>query len=1010
MHRAGHGSEARRVVAVATSLLASFSILPAQSRPQSNPYVATVWGTEQGLPQNSVNAILQDHEGYLWLGTFGGLARFDGQRFTVFDSANTPGFGGARILAVCESRTRVLWLGTTEGLIRFDNGVARTFTERDGLPSAFVSSVRQDAEGKIWINTSRGVARVVGTNPEPYPTLGGKAVAEFYLQARDGSMWFRSGRDVVRFGADGSTETLHAGKPSGFLVREARDGSVWVAFRDENRLVRYYHGTFSDVPLPRVERREFTAEYTEAFAISLENDADGTLLLLIPAGLIRIVDGRLSAPESLPLPRNGSELPKVRSFVTDREGNLWVGTIGTGLVRLRRAPLIAYGKGEGLSDESFNAIFQDRDGRLWLGGDSLYWSEGNEFHLVPRVKNVLAIAQTRDGDMWFGGYGGLYRWRSGVLTEFKIEAPGVKAIFEDRQGTLWVGALKQERPGGLYRFREGKFEQVPGISDVSQIVEDRNDGFWVVGVEGLFLFRGGKMRRYDRTQGLPDHSDDMRQDSTGTLWLASYGGGLARFRDGRFKTITTRNGLPNNMLVGIVDDGKGNLWISSNQNIFRLSLKEANDVADGKIGSLLPVSYGLGEGMRSSESNHGSPAGLKTADGRIWFPTLRGVVAIDPASSNGLAPPVIVEEAWAGSLALGREGETRVPPGNNTFDFRFTALSLGAPEKVRFKYRLDPYDKNWVDSGTVRTAHYTNMTPGDYTFRVIAANSFGIWNDQGATVNFVLRPHFYQTVWFYLVWAAAFLGLLCAGYWYRLRQIRRAYNLRLAGQVDERLRVARELHDTLLQSFQGLIPVFQAARNLLPTRPDRAAEVLDEGLEDAGDAIVEGRSAIQNLRANPSLDGDLESLLNAVGAELTRARKTEESPPAFRVIVEGSRHPLSPLVQDEIYRIGREMLRNAFRHARAGRIEVEIRYDSRAFKLRVRDDGIGMDSSLLKGGAVPGHWGLAGMHERARKMGGRLEIWSESGAGTEEELSVPARVAYAKASRAGIGNSTSGSK
>ena len=973
------------VAALAAGLLASVSTVPAHSQPQSTGYVTTVWGTEQGLPQNSVNAMLQDHEGYLWLGTFGGLARFDGERFTIFDAANTPGFGGARILGLFESRTAVLWIAATEGLIRLDRGVATTYTERDGLPSAYVRSVREDSEGNLWINTARGVARFAGTKLQPYPSHHGKAVTEFYLQARDGSMWFRSGRDVVRFGADGSTAARGSVKPSGFLVREARDGSVWIAFRDENRLVRYDHGAFSDVPPPRMDRRELTGEYKEVSAITLENDADGALLLLTPAGVIRIVDGRLTVPESLDLPRNGSELPKVRSFLVDREGNLWIGTIGTGLVRLRRAPLTAYGKGEGLSDESFNAVFEDRDGRLWLGGDSLYWFDGHQFHLVPVVANILAIAQTRDRDLWFGGYGGLYRWRSGVLSQFKIEAPAVKAIYQDRRGTLWVGALKQERPGGLYRFRDGKFEQVPGISDVSQIIEDRDDGFWVVGVEGLFLMRGGQMVRYDRTHGLPDHSDDMRQDSTGTLWLASYGGGLARFRGGRFKTITTQNGLPNNMLVGILDDGKGNLWVSSNQNIFRVGLKELNDVADGKIASVMPVSYGVGEGMRSSESNHGSPAGWNTADGRIWFPTLRGVVAIDPASGNGFTPPVIVEEAWANKLALRREGRTSVPPGNNTFDFRFTALSLSAPEKARFKYRLEPYDKDWVDSGTGRTAHYTNMAPGEYSFQVVAANSYGVWNDQGATVRFVLRPRFFQTNWFYLGCAAASLVLLWALHRLRLHQIAHEFNARLEERVAERTRIARELHDTLLQSFQGLMLRFQVVDDLLP--PGQAKEALGIALERADQAIVEGRDAVRDLRSSTLLTNDLAQAVKALGDELA-----SEDSATFRLVVEGPARDLHPILRDEIYRVAREAVRNAFHHARAHSIEAEITYGE-SLRLRVRDDGRGMDPAILEEGRQ-GHYGLPGMRERARRIGGKLEVWSGKGAGTEVELIIPGPIAY----------------
>jgi signal transduction histidine kinase len=278
----------------------------------------------------------------------------------------------------------------------------------------------------------------------------------------------------------------------------------------------------------------------------------------------------------------------------------------------------------------------------------------------------------------------------------------------------------------------------------------------------------------------------------------------------------------------------------------------------------------------------------------------------------------------------------------------------------------------------------------------MASNNSGVWNETGDTLEFSIAPAYYQTNWFRASMIAAFLLLLFALYRLRLHQIAREFNAQIEGRVDERLRVASDLHDTLLQSFQGLIPVFQTARNLLPLGVDRAAEVLDEGLHDAANAIVEGRNAIQNLRAKPSVDCDLGSLLNAAGQELAHSPEAEGSAPAFRVVVEGARQPLAPLLQDEIYRIGREMLRNAFRHAHAGRIEAEIRYDRGMFRLLIRDDGKGIDSSVLKEGALTGHWGLPGMHERAKSMGGHLKIWSEPGAGTEAELTVPARIAYEK--------------
>ena len=331
-------------------------------------YVATAWQTEQGLPQNSVYDMVQDHDGYLWLATWGGLVRFDGARFSVFGSADIPGLGSGRILSLHAGRSGELWIGTRDGdLIRLDDGVATSF-EGDGLRRTLVTSIREDAEGEVWINTSHGIARVAGAKLEAYVSHMGKPVSEFYLQARDASMWFHSGSDIVRFGADGSIATLPVGKPSGFLVQEARDGSVLIAPNDQPRLVRYYRGAFFDGQLPPVGRRQYVAVYPEAGVLAMATDTDGELLLLTPAGLVRVVNGRLSPIEALPVPANGGELPKALSLLVDREGNRWIGTLTTGLHRFRPAPVAAYGREEGLSDSEFFSVFQDRDGRIWLGG------------------------------------------------------------------------------------------------------------------------------------------------------------------------------------------------------------------------------------------------------------------------------------------------------------------------------------------------------------------------------------------------------------------------------------------------------------------------------------------------------------------------------------------------------------------------------------------------------------------------------------------------------------------
>jgi signal transduction histidine kinase len=952
------------------------------------------------LPQNSVNAMLQDHNGYIWIGTFGGLARFDGERFTVLNSANTPGFESDQIFSLYESPSGALWMGTVDnGVIRLQDGVATTYNERDGLSNRWVTSIRGDLEGNVWVNTAEGgVAHIVGGNLEAYPSHRGRAVREFFLQAQDGSMWFRCGQDVVRFAADGSIATLHSKEPTVFFVREARDGSVWIALRDRYRLVRYHDGTFTDVPLPSVKPSHLKGELL-LYSFAMTVDPDQQLLLLTPAGLVRIVDGTLSPPEALPLPAQPGESLKIRSLLVGRERNLWIGTIGDGLIRLRRAPLTAYGKDEGLSDSNFSSVFQDREGRIWLGGDVLYWFDGHRFHRVPRIGNILSIAQTRDGDLWFGGYGGLYRLRSGVLTNFKVDAPAVKIIFQDREGTLWIGGLREERLGGLYRFHEGKLDQVPGISDVRAITEDRDGGLWLGGLAGLRYIRGSKIVTYDRNQGLSSNSVyDIHQDSTGTLWVATYGGGLNRFRDGRFRAITTQDGLPDNLLLGILEDGKGNLWFSSNQSVFRLSLKELNDFADGKLPFLSPVSYGAAEGMRSTESNGGNPGGWITSDGRIWFPTLRGVVAIDPTAGNHLPPPVVVEEAWANKFTLSGNGRTSVPAGNNTLDFRFTAASFSAPEKLHFKYRLEPFDKEWVNTGTHRTAHYTNMVPGEYSFHVLAVNNFGIWSDQEASVRFVLLPHFYQTNWFLVACIAVFLAMVWGIHRVRMQQLAQQFNLTLEARVAERTRIARDLHDTLLQSFQALLLRFQAVIYMLPERPADARTSLEDAVDQASQAITEGRDAVAGLRTSTIEKNDLEVAIRTIGEELASAANSQ-SPTPFQVLVEGPARNLHPILRDEVYRLAAEALRNAFRHAAAHRVEVEIRYDEKYFRLRVRDDGKGIPPEILRADGREGHYGLHGMRERAKLVGGDLTIWSEVDSGTELELIIPASRAYVKPAR-----------
>jgi signal transduction histidine kinase/ligand-binding sensor domain-containing protein len=968
-------------------LVAGIVIAPVHGS-QPSPYVATNWQTEQGLPQNSIYDIAQDHDGYLWLATAAGVVRFDGVRFRVFGAAEIPTLRTGWILSLHSGRSGELWMGTlNSGLVRLQNGSATTYTQSEGLPASLVNSIREDSNGGLWFNTARGIARFEGGRFERYPAHQSKEVAEFFLQARDGSMWFRAGNDVVRFGPDGSIAT----RAGGSIVREARDGSVWIGYQD--RLVRYHQGVFSDVPLPPATPRQWTGRTPEQGVLAVATDTDGELVLLTGAGFVRTAGPKLTAPEPVRLPVNTPDLPKVFSLLVDREGNRWVGTLSTGLFRLRRALVTSYTKDEGLSDLPFRTVFQDRDGRIWLGGDLLYRFDGNQFHQIPGMADIRAITQTNDGDVWFGGSGGLYRWRSGALTRYQVDGPAVTSIHQDQQGTLWVLVQSYRQGGGLYRFHDGQFERVSPAAGF-HLAGDRDGAVWLSTFDGIQYRRGGKIVLYDETHGLRRSATVyLCQDASGTMWASTAGGGLYRFRNNQFTAITTKDGLHSDDPGAILDDGNGSLWFGCNRGIFRLSLRDLNDVADRKISSLSPVEYGVAEGMRASESNGENPAAWRARDGRLWFSTVRGVVVVDPTAGNPVPPPVVLEEASANELVIDRGGQTALPPGNHTFDFRFTALSLSAPEKQRFKYRLQPYDRDWVDAGAGRTAHYTNMAPGEYSFHVIASNSFGVWNNQGATMRFVLRPHFYQTKAFYALGVLFILTGVWIAYQLRMRKLQHEFNVRLEERLDERTRIARELHDTLLQSFQGLLYQFQAARNLFSRRPEKALETLDSAIASADNAIAEGRDAIQNLRGGAT-ERRLEDLLNSTGRDLRDVQTGSDQVTAFQVTTEGQPRTLSPLLQDEIYRIAREVLRNAFRHAQAGRIEAAIHYDAAVFRLRIRDDGKGIDPNVLQQGSRAGHFGLPGIRERAKRIGANLKLWSEIAAGTEVELTIPARVAY----------------
>jgi signal transduction histidine kinase len=484
-------------------------------------------------------------------------------------------------------------------------------------------------------------------------------------------------------------------------------------------------------------------------------------------------------------------------------------------------------------------------------------------------------------------------------------------------------------------------------------------------------------------------------DKNGTLWVPTEGG-LSRIKDGHILTLTTQNGLPCNTVHWMMEDDAQSVWLYLSCGLVRIGQSELDAWASHPKQTIQVAVFDSSDGVSNHRFTGGySPLVAKSADGKLWFVQFGGVSVIDPhhLPFNKLPPPVHIEQITADNKPYDATNGLRLPPGVRDLAIDYTALSLTAPEKVQVRVKLEGQDSDWRVPVNPRHAHYTNLGPGRYRFRVIASNNSGVWNEEGASLEFVIPPMWYQANWFRVLCVVAFLALLFAAYRLRVRQLAHQFNMTLEARVSERTRIARELHDTLLQSFQGLLLRFHSASKLLPARPDEAKQRLDSALDQGAEAIAEGRDAVQGLRSSASETNDLANGIIALGEDLASNTSALDSP-AIEVEVEGAPRNLNPIVRDEAYRIAGEALRNAFRHARARLITVEIRYDKRQFLLRVRDDGKGIDEETVQRAETARHFGLHGMRERAENVGGRLEVRSRLDSGTEVELSIAGAIAY----------------
>jgi signal transduction histidine kinase/ligand-binding sensor domain-containing protein len=958
----------------------------------------TAWTSRDGI--GAVFDIQQASDGFLWLTTSEGVFRFDGVSFQSVEEATNGAVPKGEVSSFYLASTGGVWLTTrNQGLLFWKNGRLTAFNDRRCTPAFNSEGMAEDRDGALWVQAGSGLFRVEGLTCKqigPFPAG--------LLVDRNGTLWIETpagsllylprGQSNFRFSQAGEGPTLYQS-----FLHQAPNGSIWLS--DDHGLRRVTDA--KGAPTPSSQQGNGPSRFRCADFTFAD---DGSLWAPTTAGLERlppaIQSSRVPRWETTPgasfSPEQGLSSDIVRKVFIDREASVWVGT-NSGLDRLRRTALTPIAIPHQHDDQL--AIAPGDKDSVWIGSSNLplthLMADGSRIGF-PETGQITCIRTDRNGDIWVAGRGKFHLWRYAaarlIPRHYRNEKmESVTSVAVDRNHAPWISTLWPE----VYQFvhggwekRNGTLGKPPGF--LGAMSSDEKGNVWFAFPGTLVKWDGRHYHRFTEPAGMPWLLVTTLAAHGDHLWLGGQGG-LEFFSKGVFHTMRWKDPDMPGRVSGVVETETGDLWINGFSGVTHVSagelqrwIRDPTSVITGERLNALDGLPGL------SVERYPEPSIIESRDHRLWFATTKGVAWLDPAAveknRNRLPPPVAIYSIISNGKVHATSNGLTLPARNKTIEIDYTALSLAVPERVLFRYRLDGIDNEWQDVGTRRQAFYTSLPPGPYRFHVIACNNDGLWNEEGAALEFSILPAFYQTAWFRLSCAVALLALLGALYRLRLRQVARQFNIRLEERVCERTRIARELHDTLLQSFQGLMLRLQVVDELLPE--GKAKEQLEQTLKRADQAISEGRSAVYDLRSSTMTGNDLAQAVRALGDELAAQDEA-----AFRLTVEGQPCDMHPIVRDELYRITREALRNAFSHARAHNIEVEITYAERLFRLRIRDDGEGVAPEILKRGH-PGHYGLAGMGERARQIGAKLSIWSRAGAGTEIELSIPGSHAYGR--------------
>jgi signal transduction histidine kinase/ligand-binding sensor domain-containing protein len=1012
---------ANRIIALGFLLVFCPCVFALNPSLDVNQYDHTSWKLGEGFSKGIIRTLAQTPDGYLWLGTEFGLLRFDGVRAITWQPPAGEQLPTTDIRSLKAARDGRLWIGTFNGLASWKDGQLTRYAELDGQ---VIESLLEDHEGTIWVagwapSVGR-LCRIQSGKVQCYGEDGrfGNGVTPLYEDTH-GNLWAGASNGLWRW-QPGPPKLYPMPDPAQriYSLSESDDGAIMVAKR--TGITELKNGKAEPYPLP-------AGLPFQPFRLFRDRDGGLWIGALVDSGLLHVHEGRTD----LFTPVNGLSGGSVSSLIEDREGNIWVAT-GDGLDKFRDFAVPTFSVEQGFSSRGVFSILSARDGSLWLGtSDGLdRWDKGQVTvyrkgdapngrsaaaislptsitaavreitdHGLPNNQPQILFQDDRE-QIWVGAQSGVAVLKSGRFVPVASVPFGVAYSFaDDTAGNVWMS----HQEGLIHFAAERVVERIPWTSlgrsePATFLLHDTvHDGFWLGFRDGgVAYFRDGQLRAsYAGTEGLAAGMvRDLYFDDGGALWVAAEGG-LSRIKDGRVLTLSSRNGLPCDTVHWMRQNDAHSVWIYTACGLLRVARPELDAWASQSKQTIQADVFDNSDGVKAHRYTSGSGSVVaKSADGKLWFLPGGGVSVIDPRKlpTNNLPPPVQIEKITADGKAFDLSNGLRLPAGTRDVLFDFTALTFVEPNKVRFRVKLEGQDEGWRELMNQRQVHYTNLGPKQYRFRVLACNNDGVWNEQGALLDFSIAPTFYQRSSFRVLCVVALMVLLFVAYQFRVRQLAGQFNRTLDARLSERTRIARELHDTLLQSFQGLLLRFQSVSNVLPANPIEAKHRLDSALDQAAEAITEGRNAVQGLRSSAIQTNDLANGIIAFGQELTNTASAAD-PPVIEVEVEGGPRQLNPVVRDEAYRIAGEALRNAFQHARAQRIMVEIRYDRRRFRLRVHDDGQGISEETIRQGHA-GHFGLPGMRERAEIVGGQLEVWSKLDSGTQIELSIPGTIAY----------------